>query len=228
MSSLYKKILFLLCAILIFLFIQFSGVNLYINFQTIKENRELLLVFVHRHYIISVLLFIFTYFAVAALSIPIAAPMTILGGFLFGVIPGAFYTNIGATLGATGTFLLFRYVLGESFQRKYSEKLKPFNYNLEMYGPQYLLTVRFIAAIPFFLVNILASFTKIPTITFMWTTSLGIIPGSIVFAYAGKQLGSINSVNEIFSFKIIIAFVLLIALGFSSILFKKLQQNRNV
>lgn len=221
-----KKILFIVCAIVLFLVLRSFGIDQYVNFQTIKDNREALLLFVQHHYLLAVLLFIVIYIMVAAFSIPIAAPLTIVSGFLFGAIPGALYTNIGATIGATATFLLFRYFLGASIQEKYSKKLAAFNQNIAEYGSNYLLTVRFIAAIPFFLINILAAFTPISVKTFVWTTSLGIIPGSLVFAYAGEQLGTINSMNEIFSFKVIIAFVILIAFGFSSILIKKFQQKR--
>ena len=74
-------------------------------------------------------------------------------------------------------------------------------------GASYLLTLRLIPVFPFFLINFLAGLTKVPLRTFLWTTSLGIIPGTVVFAFAGQQLGSINSPADILSKKVIAAFL---------------------
>lgn len=222
MKAQYVKFL-LAFFLIIFLFIvfQFIGIQDYINITTLKANRIYLLDIVRNHYWIAVTVYITLYILVSALSLPIAAPLTLISGFLFDVIPAVLYTNIGATIGATITFILFRYFFGSTFQRKYSEKLATFNKNVELYGTEYLLLVRFIAIIPFFLVNILAGLTKIPIKTFIITTSLGIIPGSLAYAYAGKQIITINTVRDVFSPRVVIAFVILILFSLASIIIKK-------
>jgi uncharacterized membrane protein YdjX (TVP38/TMEM64 family) len=53
-------------------------------------------------------------------------------------------------------------------------------------------------------------------------TAIGIIPGSFVYAYAGRQLGTINSLREVASPNVIGAFVLLGLLALMPILYKKL------
>ncbi|HET7317732.1 MAG TPA: VTT domain-containing protein, partial [Nitrospirota bacterium] len=117
----------------------------------------------------------------------------------------------GATAGAVCAFLSARYLLGERLQQKYRGQLAKFNGEMERNGVSYLLTLRLIAVFPFFLVNFLAGLTKVTLKTFLWTTAVGIIPGSAVFAYAGRQLGSVNSPADIISKKVIAA---LAALGF--------------
>lgn len=222
MKNSYKKLLLTsILIIAIILFFRFIKIERYINFQVLKENREYLFDLVKDYYWISVLIYIFIYILVAAFSIPVSVPLTLISGFLFGILPAVIYTNIGATIGAIITFLIIRYFLGNKVQRTYQEKLVKFNKNMEIYGANYLLLARFIAIIPFFLVNILVALTKIPLKTFIWTTSLGIIPGSIVYTYAGKHIISINSAKEIFSSKIILAFVILILFGLTSIFIKK-------
>jgi uncharacterized membrane protein YdjX (TVP38/TMEM64 family) len=57
--------------------------------------------------------------------------------------------------------------------------------------------------------------------SYMAATALGIIPGSFVYAYAGRQLGTINSLSEIASPNVISAFVLLGLLALAPIAYKK-------
>jgi len=94
-------------------------------------------------------------------------------------------------------------------QNKYPEKLTRFNHEVAQHGSRYLLTLRFIPLFPFFLINIFAGLTKIPVKTFIWTTSVGIFPGSLVYSFAGSQLTTLESVQDIFSYKTITAFCVL-------------------
>lgn len=207
-SSLKKLVLiFLILSILIF--IKYLDIFHFFTLENIKTQRGLLLEYVQDKYIASVISFIFIYVFVTAFSIPGATVLTLLGGFLFMPLFATIYVNIGATIGASLIFLAARYLIGNRVQQKYSERLAAFNREIEKHGKNYLLTLRLIPIFPFFLVNLLPALTKIPFKTFFWTTSLGIIPGTFVYAYAGRQFGSIDSINEIFSIKIFVAFTLL-------------------
>jgi uncharacterized membrane protein YdjX (TVP38/TMEM64 family) len=84
-----------------------------------------------------------------------------------------------------------------------------------------LLTLRLIPLFPFFLVNMLSGLTRVPIGTYVAATALGIIPGSFVFAYAGRQLGTINSLKEIVSPNVLFAFTLLGLLALVPVLYKK-------
>lgn len=223
MKKNYKKFIALLSIVFIIIFVRFLNVHQYLNLEMLKANREYLLIIVHNHYWLSVFIYLILYISIVILSLPLAAPLTMISGFLFGTIAGVLYTNIGATIGASLTFLIFRYFLGDFIQETYADALEAFNKNLELYGIYYLLIVRFIAFIPFFIVNILASLTKIRLKEFIWTTSLGIIPGSIVYVYAGKHIGKINSLSDVFSFDLVVAFLALILLGIFPMLIKNIK-----
>lgn len=224
MKKYYKKILLILCIGLFLVLLRFFGIYKYINFQTLKENRAFLQTYVNDHYWFSVLIYISLYILVIAASIPIGSALTLISGFLFGVFWGVIYTNIGATIGAACTFLIVRYLARDLFERKFHNKLAKFNENIKTYGANYLLLARFIVVIPFVLVNIFAALTRIPLSTFIWTTSIGIIPGSVVYAYAGREIININSIKDIFSLKILMVFLVLILLGLLSIFAKKYQK----
>ena len=53
--------------------------------------------------------------------------------------------------------------------------------------------------------------TRVSLGLFAWTTALGIIPGTVVFAFAGQQLGSIRSVGDVLSPGVVLALVVLAA-----------------
>lgn len=201
--------------------LRLSGIGQYISLESLKEHRDILAHYVQVHALMSAAMYMCTYITVVALSLPVAAPLSMLGGFLFGVIPATLLTCVSATLGATLTFMLFRYLIGTALQVTYSQELASFNRDMQRYGSYYMLIVRCIPVIPFFLINILASWTTIPISTFMVTTAIGIIPGCLVYTYAGRQLGSINHVADIFSYKIALLFGLLVSLAVLSLLVKK-------
>jgi len=217
----YKKILILLLIIVAFIILKNSGLQEYLTFENLQNNKEDLNKYVSDKYVLSVVIFIGIYIVSVAFSLPGATILSLSGGFLFGAVFGTIYINIAASSGAILAFLVARFLLGESIQKKYSEKLNKFNNELDKNGYSYLLTLRLIPIFPFFLINFFAGLTKLSLFTFAWTTSLGIIPGSFVYAYAGKQLGEINAVEDIFTKEILFAFLLLAALALVPTIYKK-------
>jgi uncharacterized membrane protein YdjX (TVP38/TMEM64 family) len=159
-------------------------------------------------------------------TLPLGGTLTIIGGFLFGGIPGTILATIAGTIGCTLSFLMFRYFFGKKVQEKYGHRLEKFNKNIEHYGTIYILMVQLIGIIPFFVINILASFTKIHLHTFVWTTAIGIIPINFIYAYTGKQLGSINSFKEILSPNVLLAFGLLALLCLISVFIKRHKESK--
>lgn len=204
-----KKILLILCLIAAAALIRVSGAGHYLTFENFLKHKDFLQNYVGAHYLLSVVLFIFLYISAVALSIPGSALLSMSGGFLFGTLAGIIYSNIGATTGALCIFLLTRHLLGTWLQRKYGTQLSKFNEEMERHGPNYLLTLRFIPIFPFFLVNIFGGLTRIPFRTFLWTTTIGILPGDAVYTFSGSQLGRISSVEDVFSLNMLIALLLL-------------------
>lgn len=199
-------ILFILAAMILMTWI--TGIHEDITFENLKEKRDILNEFVSDNYFVSSIIFI-VIFMLTAFFVPGAIVMTIAAGAFFGVIRGAIYVNIGGTSGALITFLLSRYFAGNWVQKKYGHYLKKFNKEMSRHGYNYLLTVRIIPVAPFFLINFLAALTSIRTWTFFWTTMIGMLPGSLVYTFAGQQIVAIESVSDIMSLKLIIAFVLM-------------------
>lgn len=166
-----------------------SPIGRYLDLDHLLELRDLLKTFVASRYGVSVLLFISVYIAVVSLSVPGATVLTLTGGMLFGPLPATLYANVGATIGAYLVFLASRHLIGVAVQARFSKELSRFNGEIARNGRNYLLTVRLIPFFPFFLVNLLSGLTRVPDVTFLWTTCLGIIPMGFFYA----SLGDIGS-----------------------------------
>jgi uncharacterized membrane protein YdjX (TVP38/TMEM64 family) len=200
----------------------FFDLGRYLSLDALKQNRDQLLTFTEANYAASVALFILTYVVVTGLSLPGAVILTLAGGFLFGGVFGTVFVNLGATTGATLAFLAARYLLRDWVEQKFGKWIGPVQQGFAKNAFSYLMTLRLIPLFPFFAVNLVSGLTRVSVGTYVAATAIGIIPGSFVYAYAGRQLGTINSLREIASPNVISAFVLLGLLALMPILYKKL------
>lgn len=196
----------------------------FLSLAALKDNRDRLLAFTEANYTAAVGLFVVTYIAVTGLSLPGAVILTLAGGFLFGGLFGTLFVNLGATTGATLAFLVARYLLRDAVEQRFGRWLGPLQEGFAKNAFSYLLTLRLIPLFPFFVVNLVSALTRVSLGTYVTATALGIIPGSFVYAYAGQQLGSINSVKEIASPHVIVALVLLGLLALVPILYKRVSR----
>jgi len=193
----------------------------FLSLTALKENRDSLLVFTDANFARAVGIFIAAYVIVTGLSLPGAVILTLAGGFLFGPVLATLLVNIGATTGATLAFLTARYLLRDTVEQKFGKWLGPFQEGFAKNAFNYLLTLRLIPLFPFFVVNLVSGLTRVNAWTYLTATAVGIIPGSFVYAYAGRQLGSINSLKEIASPNVVGAFVLLGLLALVPVAYKR-------
>lgn len=193
----------------------------YVSLEALKANRDDLLTYTNANFTAAVVLYVAIYILQTALSLPGGTIMTLAGGFLFGSVLGTIFVNIGATTGATLAFLAARYALRDWVERQFGERIEPIQAGFAQNAFSYLLTMRLIPAFPFFLVNLVSGLTRIPLGTYVIGTSVGIIPGSFVYAFAGRQLGSINSLAGIASPPVLLAFTFLGLLALVPILHRK-------
>ncbi|MCU0949222.1 MAG: VTT domain-containing protein, partial [Porphyrobacter sp.] len=149
------------------------------------------------------------YVAVTAASLPGAAIMTLAAGALFGVVVGTVLVSFASTIGAGLAFLSARYVLRDSIEARFGERLASINAGLERDGAFYLFTLRMIPVFPFFVVNLVMGLTRIRLVTFLWVSQIGMLLGTAVYVNAGTQLARIDSAAGIVSPALVGSFVLL-------------------
>ncbi|MDR4474981.1 MAG: TVP38/TMEM64 family protein [Nitrospira sp.] len=194
----------------------------FLSLTALQNHRDTLQAFADTNYVATVGIFIAAYTIVTGLSLPGAVILTLAGGFLFGAVLGTLFVNVGATTGATLAFLTARYVVQDTVEQKFGKSLKPLQEGFAKNAFSYLLTLRLIPLFPFFVVNLVSGLTRVRVGTYIGATALGIVPGSFVYAYAGRQLGTINSLKEIASPNVILAFTLLGLLALVPMLYRRL------
>ena len=222
-SSTVKIVMAVSVVLAIAAFVHFDFGRL-LSLTALKENRDRLLAFTEANYALAAVLFVIIYIIVTGLSLPGAVILTLAGGFLFGGFLGTVFVNLGATTGATLAFLVARHLLRDTVEHKFGRWLNPLQEGFSKNAFSYLMTLRLIPLFPFFVVNLVSGLTRVQVGTYVAATALGIIPGSFVYAYAGQQLGTINSLKEIASPNVIGALVLLGLLALSPVLYKKISQ----
>lgn len=206
------------------------GLEEYLSFDALRDNREVLTAFVQQNYAVALLAFVAIYAVATALSLPGGAILTITGGFLFGTVLGTAYVVVGATVGAVVVFLAARTALGDSLRRRAGPWLRKMEDGFKENALSYLLVLRLVPLFPFFVVNLVPAFLGVPLRTYVIGTFIGIIPGAFVFASVGAGLGSVFDSMEEFSpasvltTEVVIALVGLAVLSLVPVLYKRLRR----
>jgi len=181
----------------------------YLTLEGVKKGADDASVFYKENPVLVIAAFFAIYVAVTAASLPGAAIMTLAAGALFDLVLGTVIVSFASTLGATLAFLSSRYVLRDTMEARFSDRLQSINAGLERDGAFYLFTLRMIPAVPFFVINLVFGLTRIKTWTFAWISQIGMFLGTIVYVNAGTQLAKIDSLSGIASPAVIGSFVLL-------------------
>jgi uncharacterized membrane protein YdjX (TVP38/TMEM64 family) len=205
----WKKVLILLIFIGGFSAFFLLGGDQYLNFSTLKTNRDRLLAYTLNHYWSILIGAMAVYSASTALSLPVATLLSLTIGFLFGLWVGTAVILFSATLGATLAFLAARYVLADVVSRRMGMMAKKLIAEFHRNDFNYLLFLRLVPLFPFWLINLATAFTPIKVQTYVAATAIGIVPGAFVFTNLGQSLGRIDSPDQLLSFKTIGALMLL-------------------
>ncbi|MBB3229348.1 FAD-dependent oxidoreductase [Halomonas stenophila] len=152
--------------------------------------------------------FFVIYVVMAALSLPGATLLTLLGGALFGFGWGLLLISFASSLGATLAALIARTLAQEPLERRFATQLGRINAGIRREGAFYLFTLRLIPLFPFFVINLVMGLTRMPLTTFYWVSQLGMLPGTAVYVNAGRELGELQSLSGILSPGLIGSFVL--------------------
>ena len=180
-----------------------------LSLEGIKTHQQALLSYVDHAPLRSALIFFAVYVAVSALSIPGAAILTLLGGTLFSLWEGTLLVSFASTLGATLAMLASRYLLRDWVQRRFARQMGTVNIGMARDGAGYLFALRLMPLFPFFLVNLLMGLTRMGVFRYWWVSQLAMLPATVVFLNAGRELGKVTSLRDILSPGMLFAFTLL-------------------
>ena len=141
-------------------------------------------------------LFVVIYIASVTLSLPQAGLLTIIGGLLFGALPGGGLAAVGATVGAGFLFLIARSAFAEPMARRGGAALGKLRQELSRNGFSYLLAIRLIPIVPFWLVNLAAALCGMRLWHFVVATMIGILPATFITASIGAGLSGVLTRGE--------------------------------
>ncbi len=176
-------------------FFLFGGAK-HLNFEALLQSRARLAEYTQANLPVALLIYIACYTAAVALSIPGALLLTITGGFLFGGWIGGAAAVVAATVGATFLFLIARFVLAGAAERRTGAWLAKMRDGFREDAASYMLFLRLVPIFPFWLVNLAPALLGVPLATFIWTTFLGVIPGTFAYALAGAGLDSLVAAQK--------------------------------
>lgn len=213
-----RLVLLLGIALAIAAFVAFD-LGQYLSLDYFKSQQQAFTTYYQENPALALAVFFAAYVGVTALSLPGAALMTLLAGALFGVVTGTVLVSFASTIGASLAFLTARFLLRDSVQKKFGNRLKAINEGVERDGAFYLFTLRLVPVFPFFMVNMLMGLTPIKLPTYFVVSQVGMLAGTLVFVNAGTQLAELDSLAGILSPALLGSFVLL---GVFPLLAKKL------
>jgi len=204
-----RKILLLLVVLLgIVAFFAF-GLDRYFSLAFLKESQASLAALREQQPLQLALGYFLVYVAVTALSLPGATIVTLAGGAIFGLGWGLLIVSFASSIGATLAFLTARFLLRDSVQARFGQRLAEMDQGIQKDGAFYLFTLRLIPVVPFFVINLLMGLTQMKAWTFYGVSQIGMLAGTAVYVNAGTQLGQLESLQGILSPGLLGSFVLL-------------------
>lgn len=208
-SRLFRKLIIGLLLLSVIVAVKVFDLGQYLTLSYIKSSQERFALLYAEHRFMTILGYAVIYILATSLSLPGAAVLTLAGGALLGLWIGTLTVSFASTIGATIACIVSRFILRDWVQTKFGDKLKTVNDGIEKQGAFYLFSLRLIPLFPFWLINLVMGLTKMPVRRFFWISQLGMLPATVVYVNAGKELAKVDSLSGILSPGIIASFALL-------------------
>jgi uncharacterized membrane protein YdjX (TVP38/TMEM64 family) len=140
------------------------------------------------------LVFILGYALATVAFIP-GSLLTLAAGALFGLGRGTLYAFLGATLGASAAFLIARYGARKPIERKIAgnAKFEAIDRAVSQEGLKIVALLRLSPVFPFTLLNYALGLTQVKFRDYL-LACLAMLPGTLLYVYYGKAIGSVAAV----------------------------------
>jgi len=173
-----------------------TGLHRSLTFETFVHYQAWLQDLVAAHGPAMLGVYSLVYVTAVTLSLPASAFLTAIGGYLFGWPLGGITANLAATLGATNIFLIARTSLGRPLLQRAGSRIQGLAAGFRRQAFFYLLSLRLIPVVPFWLTNLAAAFFGMRLWPFGLATQIGMLPASFAFALAGSGLDDVIARHE--------------------------------
>ncbi|MBM3213415.1 TVP38/TMEM64 family protein [Candidatus Poribacteria bacterium] len=116
------------------------------------------------------------YVFIAAMALP-GIPLTLAGGYVFGVTVGASLTLASAMVASSVSFLIARHAAGDWFDRALGSRARVVWSGIEQDGWKYVVVVRLVPLFPFGLLNYAFGLTPIRFLPYAAASAVAMVPG---------------------------------------------------
>lgn len=203
---------------------------IYLKIDVLYQYYQKLAYYVSQHFFVSAIYFCLAYMLVVMTLIPGGIILTILGGFLFGNWLATFLVLISASVGALILVVIIRMGFGEFIHNKMGHQVRFMEKAFRQNAFLYILSLRLLPIIPFFMINLAVGIFNIRLRDFFWGTFWGIAPATFIYANIGTNLAILIennnlSISGVINGKMLWALFLLALLPLLSIFLKKFTRN---
>ncbi|KAM3294609.1 hypothetical protein ACQJBY_037475 [Aegilops geniculata] len=177
--------------------------------RLLKDN---LAVYANEHQANFVLGYCSIYIFMQTFMIPGTIFMSLLAGALFGVIKGGVLVVFTATAGASSCYFLSKLIGRPLVCWLWPERLRYFQSEIAKRKDKllnYMLFLRITPTLPNTFINMASPIVDIPFHIFFAATLIGLIPASYITVKAGRALGDLRSVRELYDFKTLVVLFLI-------------------
>lgn len=204
------------------------GLDDYLDLSAIKRQRLDLIALWNRSPVMTAMVFTTLNIAALALSLPGAVlSFALAAGAIFGPWWGTAIALAAVVAGDSLAFLMARFVIRDWVERRFPRQTRRANAGVERDGAFYLLSLRLLAVMPYFLVNWTMGLTRMKLRLFAPVSFAGLLPITFLYVQAGSQLGELEQASDIYSPAMIVTFALLALLPLAArFALRKWQANR--
>ncbi len=135
-------------------------------------------------------------YAAAVVAFAPGALLTLAGGLIFGTVAGTLYVMIAATLGACAAFLVSRYLARGWIEQRLAgdARFDAIDRAIAGEGRKIVFLLRLVPFFPFNLLNYALGLTRVRFVDYA-VASIGMLPATVVYVYAGSLLGDVASLE---------------------------------
>ncbi|HKM63506.1 MAG TPA: VTT domain-containing protein [Acidisphaera sp.] len=175
----------------------------WLNWQALGANEAALLRAVAAHPVLSAVAYVLVYALIVGFAVPVAALVTAAGGLLFGRWLGGGLAVAGGGGGAVLLFLIVRRLRGPAGAKDRMLVPAGLRARLARDGFSYLLAIRLLPVVPFWLVNFAGALSGMGLVPYALATFIGIAPVTFVLASIGAAAGDIIAAGHSPDFSVV-------------------------
>ena len=183
----------LLCGLVLFFA---SGLHHLLSFETLALHYGEIKTFIDGNRWQAYGLYFVIYLVAVAFSLPIASLLTLSGGALLG-LPAALIILVAASIGASIVFVATKSILAETLSRKAGPFLTKLEEGFSKNAFSYLLALRLVPLVPFWVLNIAPALLGMRLIPFFIATLIGIAPSTFIFVTVASNFDELLQRGEI-------------------------------